>query len=233
MNILELESVCSGYNRTIIIRDITLSVPQGSITSILGRNGVGKSTLLKTIMGLVRIERGEMRYRGSSLIGLKPFEIANAGIAYTPQEEENSIFPDLTVSENLAIGLQPKFFRAAIKATLEYFPQLQSRQKQKAGTLSGGEKKMVILCRTMIRDPQLMFLDEISEGLQPSMILKVEEILSTINKEKKTTVVVVEQNVKFSLKVAKYYVIMNQGRIVENGAIGEGAKETIEKHLVI
>ena len=231
MSVLELKQVSSGYNRTIIIRDINISVEQGNIVCILGRNGVGKSTLLKTIMGVLPAKTGEICFKGNSLTGLKPFQIARTGIAYAPQELP--IFPNLTVFENLAIGFQAKNAMETAGQALEYFPQLKDRLKQQAGTLSGGETKMLIVCRAIMGKPELLLLDEVTEGLQPSVVNTINNTLYTINKEKGTTMVIVEQNLSFAKQIAQDYVIMNQGTIVESGTINDQSLEIIESHLVL
>ncbi len=231
MSVLELKQVSSGYNRTIIIRDINISVEQGNIVCILGRNGVGKSTLLKTIMGVLPAKTGEVCFKGNSLTGLKPFQIARTGIAYAPQELP--IFPNLTVFENLAIGFQAKNAMETAEQALEYFPQLKDRLKQQAGTLSGGETKMLIVCRAIMGKPELLLLDEVTEGLQPSVVNTINNTLYTINKEKGTTMVIVEQNLSFAKQIAQDYVIMNQGTIVESGTINDQSLEIIKSHLVL
>ncbi len=231
MSILEVKSLSSGYKRTIIIRNINFSVDKGRIVCILGRNGVGKSTLLKTIMGVVPAVEGEIFYKDISLKGLKPFQITRKGIAYVPQEA--AIFPNLTLTENLAIGFSAKNFNEAKDKTLIYFPQLKDHLKQKAGTLSGGETKMLVVCRAIMGHPKLLILDEVTEGLQPSIVNTILETLHSINKEQGTTIIFVEQNLSFARQIAQDYIIMNQGIIVESGLINDQCLENIESHLVL
>jgi branched-chain amino acid transport system ATP-binding protein len=234
LKILELRSVSSGYGTTEIICDISLSVANGKIMCILGRNGAGKTTLLKTIVALLPIRKGEILYKESSIVGRKPYEISRAGIVYAPQGDENAIFPNLNVIDNLCMGLPRKALKEeAVETLLEYFPVLIKRRTQKAGTLSGGEKKMLILFRTLIRKPQLMLLDEITEGIQPLLINTIENVILSANRNNRTTVLIIEQNVNFTLRMAHNFAVMKQGFIAEYGKVSEDARAKIEKHMVI
>ncbi|NMB40770.1 MAG: ABC transporter ATP-binding protein [Firmicutes bacterium] len=231
MTSLEIKNLHSGYNDTIIIREINLAVEQGEILCILGRNGMGKSTLLKTVMGVIRAKEGEINYRGISIKGLQPFEIARRGIGYAPQEA--AIFANLTVRENLAIGFPQKTFTREAKKALGYFPHLKERLSQKAGTLSGGETKMLIACRALMGNHDLILFDEVTEGVQPSIVSDIQEALYNVNKKNNTTIIIVEQNVTFAKEIAQNYVIMSQGSIVEKGSGKEWDMDRIEKYIVI
>ncbi|MGG1663344.1 ABC transporter ATP-binding protein [Brevibacillus sp. NRS-1366] len=231
--ILQVKKLTAGYERTVIIRDIDLEVNHGSIMCLLGRNGVGKSTLLKTIMGVNPKMNGEIKFGEHDLEGYKSFQVAKSGVAYAPQEA--AIFPKLTIEQNLLVGfpLKKQSLLEACEDAFRYFPILKQRLNQYAGTLSGGEQKMLLLARAMIRSPKLMLLDEITEGVQPSVIEKMNEALVFINKMQGTTVLLIEQNVHFALRIADSYAVMNQGRIIDKGIIDTETRSKVEEYLVI
>lgn len=233
MTVLELDNICSGYGKTVIIRDVNLSLEQGKILCVLGRNGVGKSTLLKTIMGELSKESGEIRFEKERVNDLKPFQITKLGVAYAAQE--NPIFPQLTVQQNLTVGISKgrKMYLELLEDAFSVFPVLKERLNQRAGTLSGGEKKMLLMARTMIRAPKLILLDEITEGVQPSVIDRIVNALSLLKEKSGTTILLVEQNVDFAFRIADYYAVMNQGTLQDYGAVDIKLKGEIEKSLAI
>jgi ABC-type branched-subunit amino acid transport system ATPase component len=228
---LEISKLTSGYHKTTILRELDFVVPEGSITCLLGRNGVGKSTLMKTVMGLLPVASGSIKIGNESMHHLKPFQIAKKGVAYGPQEA--AIFPQLTVEQNLSI-LGHSMKSDHMKEIFKFFPRLSERLDQKAGTLSGGEQKMLIVTRALLSSPKLMLLDEVSEGVQPSMVDNIGQAIMWANKTFKTTVLVVEQHLEFSLGISNFYAVMNNGSIVDEGVVTENETiNQVKKYMVI
>lgn len=215
-----------------ICRNINLTIEEGKALCLLGRNGVGKTTLLQTIMGLNPTVEGEARLEKDLITGLKPFQIANFEVAYAPQTL--GVFPELTVEQNLKIGQSKKKRSSSndLKEVFDHFPIIKERLKQRAGTLSGGETKMLIMSRCILRNPKLLVLDEITEGVQPSIVETISEAIKQLI-QKGTTILIVEQNVNFALAVSDTYAVMNQGEIIEVGEIDADTKSRVEKHLTL
>jgi ABC-type branched-subunit amino acid transport system ATPase component len=219
---LDITGLSSGYGEAIVLRDVSLTIRPGEISALLGKNGMGKSTLLKTILGFLRAKTGSIKLFGEDITALPTHLIARKTIAYTPQEQ--TLFQDLTVEENLRLGLRDeKGLSDGIARVSGYFPIIGQRLKQKAGTLSGGEQKMLIVSRALLGNPRLMLIDEISEGLQPSMIQRLTEILLAERKRTGMAIFVVEQNVPFAFSVADRYAVLKIGEIADEGAAGNAA----------
>jgi branched-chain amino acid transport system ATP-binding protein len=209
---LRCESLSSGYDGALVVQDIALSVKTGEVFGILGKNGMGKSTLLKTLIGLVEPSMGRVHVNGNEVTGSKPYRIARLGVAYVPQEA--AIFQDLTVEENLKLVVSsPKALSSAFEEINDYFPVIPTRRKQLAGTLSGGEQKMLLMTRALAIKPMLMLVDEVSEGLQPSMVGKFSRLFSDISRKNGTTVLLVEQNVGLLGQVAARVALLKSGQI--------------------
>ncbi len=230
---LTIDKVSSGYGETTVLWDVKFDVKEGSITCLLGFNGAGKSTLLKTIMGLLPILKGDIHFRGESLRNINPHSIALKGIAYAPQD--TALFPSLTVEENLRVAYRKNGdFTLALQTALEPFPVLLERRNQRAGTLSGGEQKMLFLARALLVSPQLILLDEISEGVQPTILHSIRSTLQSVNEQESTTILLVEQNIDFALRLSDYYLVMKQGRIVAKGIVdSEETRHEIEHTLLV
>jgi ABC-type branched-subunit amino acid transport system ATPase component len=229
---LIVKDLRSGYGQTIVLWDVSFQVRSGSITALLGLNGAGKTTLLKTIMGVLPVQQGDVLFNDQSLKGLDPYKIARNKIAYAPQDA--ALFPDLTTEENLRVAFRKngQDFEKAFNSAIEYFPVLAERRNQKAGTLSGGEQKMLFFARALLVSPDLILLDEITEGLQPSVIERVQKAMKGINEVTKTTIFLVEQHISFALSIADHFLVMRQGKIVAQGdANEENIKERIEQVL--
>jgi len=226
---LEIKNLTAGYGKTMVLRNLSINVEKGEIICVLGRNGVGKSTLLKSIMGVVPVSEGQITYQAEDLTNKPSHMIAQKGLAYAAQEA--AIFPELTVEQNLIVGSK-SIDKSILDDVYEIFPILSQRLRQKAGTLSGGEKKMLLMARSMIRNSNLLILDEITEGVQPSIIDRIQQAL-TLLKTKGTSVLLVEQNVDFALKVADKYALMNNGEIIEFDSVENAVKEKIESNLAI
>ncbi len=225
---LQIGDLHAFYGKSHILHGVHLSVAQGEIVSLLGRNGVGRSTTIKAVMGQVTA-RGSIVFRGEQLIGMKPFEIARKGLGYVP--EDRAIFPDLTVRQNLMLGMknsQPGG-RWAMEDMFELFPCLKERIDTAAGVLSGGEQQMLTLCRTLMGDPQLVMIDEPTEGLAPKIVDQVATFLAEI-KQRGISILLVEQKLAIALDISQRLYVMGHGRIVFEGTPREfGLDATVRK----
>ncbi|UWE15008.1 branched-chain amino acid ABC transporter ATP-binding protein [Herbaspirillum huttiense] len=228
---LVLDGITSGYRASVVLRGVSLDIAQGEAVALLGKNGMGKSTLLKTIMGYLGKQAGAIHLHGRNITHLSPHRIARQGVAYAAQE--NALFAELSIGDNLRLGLaQPALFEERFAAVEPLFPVFRSRLQQYAGTLSGGEQKMLLLARALMMRPSVILLDEITEGLQPSVIDRLANALQEERRQHGTTLLLVEQNVPFALQVADRYLIIKQGELVEEGpAKREGAAELVFGHL--
>ena len=227
---LTVEAVTAGYGATTVLRDVSLAVPEGAITALLGRNGVGKTTLLRTAAGFIAPNAGRILLGGVPLVGLPPHGVARSGLCYVAQEK--ALFADMTVAENLRLGLpSDRLYRARLPGLEPHFPVLLQRLGQKAGTLSGGEQKMLLVSRAILARPRLLLLDEISEGLQPSVVGRLAAVLAAQRREHGTAMLLVEQNVAFALSLADQFAVLTSGLIVERGSTGDApAVAQIDRH---
>jgi branched-chain amino acid transport system ATP-binding protein len=230
---LVIERLEGGYGESPVLRGVSLDVRPAEIFAILGKNGMGKTTLLKTVIGLLPARSGRTVVLGHDVTGWPPYRITRLGVSYVPQEK--SIFQDLSVEENLRLALrEPTDYRERFDRVARWFPVLAARQRQRAGTLSGGEQKMLLIGRALLTRPCLVLVDEITEGLQPAMITRLREVLTEERRVNGTTIVLVEQNVGFALALADRYAVLKVGTVVETGpAADPGARENVERHLVI
>src|SRR6056297_1057117 len=230
---LEIANLNAGYGETPILRDVAFSVDDGEIVGIVGRNGVGKTTLLKSIMGLLDPETGSITYNGEALTGKSPDEHAKRSIGYVPQGRD--VFPDLTVEENLLIGESVGVDDETLyDQVYEYFPILEERATQNAGTMSGGQQQMLAIGRALVGDPDLLLVDEPSEGVQPSIVQSITEDLKQINAEFDTTILFVEQNLSVIQGLAERCYAIDHGTIVDEitgDAVSE--REQLEEYLVV
>ena len=213
--ILEVRDLHAFYGQSHILHGVDLSVNEGEIVSLLGRNGVGRSTLCKAIMGLVR-PQGLVRYRGKDIAGLRSDLVARAGIGYVP--EDRQVFPTLTVRQNLELGLKRagKFGRWTFDDVFRLFPNLAARQNNPAGVLSGGEQQMLTMCRTLMGDPDLVLIDEPTEGLAPLLVEQVGVLLAEIA-SRGVAILLVEQKLTIALKISHRLYVMGHGKIVFEG----------------
>jgi urea transport system ATP-binding protein len=228
---LELDGVSSGYGEAVVVRDVALDIRPGEIFALLGKNGMGKSTLLKTVMGFLPIRSGTIRMSGEDVTGQPPHRIARRAIAYTPQEQ--ALFQDLSVEENLQLAVRDEGrLRAGLQRLGEIFPFISQRLRQRAGTLSGGEQKMLLIARVLMSAPRLVLVDEITEGLQPSVIQKLAAVLLAERERAGTAMLLIEQHVTFALEVADRYAVLKLGEIVDRGTVVDaGVVPRITAHL--
>jgi branched-chain amino acid transport system ATP-binding protein len=214
---LEIRNIDSGYGRSQVLFDVNMAVPWRGGVALLGRNGAGKTTLMKTIMGELAALGGEMVFDGRKITRMRTEERVRMGIGYVPQE--HAVFARLSVKDNLAVGALANPKPGAIDRVLEIFPKLGQRLEQPAGTLSGGERKMLAISRAMLSEPQLLLLDEPTEGVWIGVIEEITERL--IELSKKIAVIVVEQHLDLALRVADYAYVLDRGRVALQGAAGE------------
>jgi branched-chain amino acid transport system ATP-binding protein len=211
--LLELDDVHAYYGKSHILQGVTLSVREGEIVSLLGRNGAGRSTAVKTVMGLVPAI-GRIAFRGERIDGLAPHRIARLGLGYVP--EDRAIFPSLTVHENLLLGVKDAAGRWSFDDVYTLFPMLRERRNAPGGVLSGGEQQMLTICRTLMGDPALIMVDEPTEGLAPRLVGRVRELLERIA-ARGVAILLIEQKLTIALAIAHRVYVMGHGRIVFEG----------------
>ena len=221
--LVTVEGIHTYYGKSHILHGVSLEVGPGEVVGLLGRNGVGKSTTLKTVMGLVRPSQGEIRYEGRAITGLAPHRLARLGIGYVP--EDRRIFRLLTVMENLRTGLDREGVtedkrRALLDKVFTYFPVLAERRNQAGGTLSGGEQQMLAIARAMMLEPKIILLDEPTEGLMPRMVSQIRQIIDVLHNEG-VAILLVEQNVPLTLEASQRLYIMEKGTVRHHCATSE------------
>jgi len=213
---LTVSALNQYYGGSHILRDIAFEAPAGKVTALLGRNGVGKTTLLKTLMGLVPAATGAVRFEDRDITRSAPYERARAGIGYVPQGRE--IFPRLSVEENLLMGLAPAPRGASVPGRIyELFPVLKSMLRRRGGDLSGGQQQQLAIGRALAMNPRLLILDEPTEGIQPSIIKDIERVIRSLAAEGRMAILLVEQYYDFARSLADHYLVMERGEIVQRG----------------
>tara|TARA_B100000780_G_scaffold11521_1_gene7935 strand:- start:1657 stop:2370 length:714 start_codon:yes stop_codon:yes gene_type:complete len=233
--ILKLKNVSSGYGEIKILKNISLDLNEGEILGILGRNGMGKSTLIKTISGLIKPYEGSIFFKDQNITSSESFQKAKYGI--TTVIQGRGIFSDLTVFENLIFGKiasgEKKINK--IEEVFNYFPKLKERIKQKAGTLSGGEQQMLAIGRGLMTNPVLFLLDEPSDGIMPKLIHEIGDTILKINKEQKLSFIIVEQNLNLIRKTTQRYIVLEKGEVVKQGITNDIIKDKniIDKYLSV
>jgi branched-chain amino acid transport system ATP-binding protein len=234
MALLELNDVHTYYGAIHALRGVTLSIDEGEIVTLIGANGAGKSTTLRTISGLLKPRQGEINLRGSSIVGMRPHQVVGLGICQSP--EGRRVFARMTVHENLEMGAFSRTdtsgFAADFERVYTLFPRLRERTAQQAGTLSGGEQQMLAMGRALMAAPRILLLDEPSMGLAPILVEQIFEIITTINKSG-TTVLLVEQNALMALSVANRGYIMQTGEIVLTGDAASLSKNPAVKEAYL
>jgi branched-chain amino acid transport system ATP-binding protein len=214
--LLEASNIETFYGPIMAIRGVSFVVPRGGIVTILGANGAGKTTILRTVSGVMDPQKGSVTFEGQPIHGLDPDKVMRRGLVHVPEGRE--VFPLLTVRENLRMGAFTRHDTAAIAADLEsvfeYFPVLRARAEQRAGSLSGGEQQMLAISRALMARPKMMLLDEPSLGLAPRLVKEIFEIIGRINRERGVTVLLVEQNANMALNLADFGYVLEVGRIV-------------------
>lgn len=229
---MKVSSLTSAYGQSTILWGTSLEVKKGTVTTVMGRNGVGKTTLLKTIMGIVPPKDGTIEYNGEEVTKLPAFKKSRMGIAYVPQGRE--IIPKLTVYENLKLGLEAVSDRKAKIPEDEIyalFPILKDFRNRLGGNLSGGQQQQLAIARALTGRPSLLLLDEPTEGIQPSISQEIGQILKTLARERGISVLLVEQKIDFASPVTDYYYFMSRGAVVSQGSAEEMSMEELQNHI--
>ena len=233
MSVLAIKGLNQFYGGSHTLWDVDLDVPQGSRTCLMGRNGMGKTTLLKCVMGLLPATSGEITFDGHNLRQLTADARARIGIGFVPQGRE--IFPQLTVEENLRVGLgiRKNGLRAIPDQIFELFPVLKSMLRRRGGDLSGGQQQQLAIGRALVLEPKLLILDEPTEGIQPNIVHEIGDIILKLNREAGVTVLLVEQKLPFARRVASEYRILEKGRCVAGGPIASLTDDVVHAHLSV
>ena len=229
---LKVDKLNQYYGGSHILRDVCFELPSGKVTALLGRNGVGKTTLLRTLMGLVPAKTGDVVFDGRSIAGAKPFERARAGIGYVPQGRE--IFPRLTVEENLRMGLATRPRGARVPERIfEMFPVLRQMTGRRGGDLSGGQQQQLAIGRALAMGPKLLILDEPTEGIQPSIIKDIERAIRALAATGDMAILLVEQYYDFARSLADQYIVMERGEILKKGAGADMERDGVRALLAV
>lgn len=230
---LAVKKLNQFYGGSHTLWDVDLSVPEGSLMCIMGRNGMGKTTLLKCIMGLLKTSAGSINFNGRDLESSPAEERARIGIGYVPQGRE--IFSHLTVEENLKVGLgvRKNGVRSIPERIYDLFPVLKKMLKRKGGDLSGGQQQQLAIGRALVLEPRLLILDEPTEGIQPNIVHEIGDIVLKLNKEQGLSVLLVEQKLPFARRVADTFCILSNGRQVASGKMSELTDEIVRVHLSV
>ena len=233
MNLLSIQGLNQSYGGSRTLWDIDIDVQVGSRMCLMGRNGMGKTTLLKCVMGMIPVVSGRIKYEEADLLAGPADRRARLGIGYVPQGRE--IFPQLTVQENLEVGLAARRDgrREIPGQVFELFPVLQQMLGRRGGDLSGGQQQQLAIGRALVLSPKLLILDEPTEGLQPNIVQEIGDIIIKLNSEAGVTVMLVEQKLLFARKVASEFLILEKGRCVAGGAIDELTDEHVREHLAV
>ncbi len=235
---LRCEALNVFYGESHILRDISIDVPAGQVVCLMGRNGVGKTTLLKTIMGLLKPQTGHVYLHDEDVTGKSPDQRVGRGIAYVPQGRE--LFPHLTVEENLRLGFEArqapqdsKTAESAYDEVYTLFPALPALLSRPGGVLSGGQQQQVAIARALLTQPKLLLLDEPTEGIQPSIVIDIERVIEGFKNQRRFAILLVEQYFEFAARLADTVVLMAKGAVVASGPVSELTEETVKQHLVV
>lgn len=231
---IELNDVHVSYGKSKVINGVDFSMETTDKVALLGRNGVGKTTLMKGMIGILPFESGTMKFEGEVMNKKSAFQRSSAGIAYVPQGRE--IIPDFTVRENLELGgisLKSSQVKDRIEEVLEYFPALKVHFIRKGGVLSGGLQQQLALSRALMSHPKVLLLDEPTEGIQPNVVSEIADILNRVHEDLNVGIILVEQNMNFAFKICDSYVLMQKGAIVSRGAKSELTDDIVKKYLAV
>ena len=233
MPFLEVREIDTFYGASHVLHSLSLSMERGAIECILGRNGVGKTTLLRSVIGLTPPRRGAIIFKGSDITRMRVNQRARFGIGYVPQGRE--IFPDISVIDNLRLGLVARSdgMTRVPDEIFDFFPMLRLLVDRPGGLLSGGEQQQLAIARALCGNPELLLLDEPTEGIQPSVVEEIERILRRIHQEKKVTILLVEQKLDFAKNVAQEFTIMVKGRVAREADIRSLTDEVVREYLTI
>jgi urea transport system ATP-binding protein len=230
---LSVQQLNAGYGESIILRGVSLAVKPGQVVCLLGRNGVGKTTVMKSIMGVLKARKGTVSYKEADLTKREPGERAKTGIGYVPQGRE--IFPQLTVYENVLLGLEARTdgLRTVPEAAVEKFPVLPSMYARRGGDLSGGQQQQLAFARALASDPDLLLLDEPCEGIQPSIVDDIRDVIRAIKADGKTAILLAEQSLEFVRSVGDYFYILDKGQIAWEGTVEQLDEDVVKQYLTV
>jgi urea transport system ATP-binding protein len=229
---LELNDIDAFYGNSRALQGINLSVGSGEFLSVLGRNGVGKTTLMRSILGLMDRTTGRLVLDGTDISALRTHQRAKAGIAYVPQGR--GILPRFTVRENLMLGtLAAKTSNGIEDWVIELFPVLRDFLNRYGGNLSGGQQQQLAIARALLAQPKVMLLDEPTEGIQPNIVEQIEDVIMRLNRERGITMILVEQNVGFARRASNRFALLEKGRVVAKGAITELTEDLVQQHMAV
>ena len=230
---LQVQAIHTYYGTSHILHGVSLEIGDRELYAVLGRNGAGKTTLLRSITGVNPPKSGSITLDGADITRIKPHQRAKIGISYVPQGRE--IIADITAAENIFVALLGKGRKAkkVPEFVFEYFPALKPLMNLKGGVLSGGQQQQLAIARALVQEPKLLLMDEPTEGLQPSVVEEIDSIIKRIPKERGCAVLLVEQNLDFVRDITQEFSILETGRIVANGNIGELTTEIVERHLAV
>lgn len=230
--VLEIRNLDAYYGESIILRNVRMKVDEGQVVCLLGRNGVGKSTLLKSVMGLVHTPCGSVNFDGQDIIKKPTYYRARKGIGYVPQGRD--IFPQLTVYENLLLGMEVCGGKGKIEDRIfDLFPVLKTMLKRKGGDLSGGQQQQLAIARALVSNPKLLVLDEPTEGIQPSIIQDIARVAKQLKAQGGISILIVEQYLEFVMDVSDYYYVMEKGSIVMEGLTKDINQEAVQKRIAV
>jgi len=230
---LDVKNLQVNYGESVIVNDVSLSVPSGQVVCLMGRNGMGKTTLMKALMGTLRAKQGKIILDDKDITNRPSHLRAQMGIGYVPQGR--GIFPYLTVYENLLMGFEAASDKrvdlARVDEMYAIFPVLKDMRKRVAGTLSGGQQQQLAIARALVRKPKLLLLDEPTEGIQPSIMHQIEEVIFNLRNAGDMAILLVEQFIDFALAIANHYYVIQTGHIVASGPVQEFNQETVKEYL--
>ena len=231
--LLSARDLRAGYGAGDVLQGVSLEVGQGEIVAVMGRNGVGKSTLMKALIGLLPLRGGAIALSGEDLTGRSADRRAKRGVGYVPQGRE--IFPKLTVYENLLLGLEASTEKKKRipEEIYQYFPILKEFAKRNGGDLSGGQQQQLAIARALVANPSFLLLDEPTEGIQPNIVAEIQEVIRTIKKKGQTSMILVEQNLEFAKNVADYIYVIDHGTVVYEGSTKDINEEKVKQYLSV
>jgi urea transport system ATP-binding protein len=232
---LSIQNISVNYGESRILNNIHMEIPTGQVVCLLGRNGVGKTTLMKSIIGLLKPHQGEMRLEGEAITRWSASQRARAGLGYVPQGR--GIFPRLTVYDNLLLGFEAvdsqRVDKESLEESFELFPVLKDMRRRLAGTLSGGQQQQLAFARILVRRPKILLLDEPTEGIQPSIMLEIENVILKLQAQGNMSILLVEQYLDFAISVGNYFYIMETGSIVMECPPAEFNEEQARSYLAV
>jgi urea transport system ATP-binding protein len=228
---LSLRDVSTSYGDAPVLHGVTLEVEAGQTIALMGRNGVGKTTLLRTVMGLLPVRGGSVHVDGTDVSRWPTDRRARGGLGYVPQGRD--IFPFLSVEENLRLGARGALAPGSLDEVLGFFPALSGMLRKKGGVLSGGEQQQLAIARALLGRPKVLLLDEPTEGIQPSVVQQIEGVIASLKEQRRMAILLIEQYLDFALRLADAFYVMEKGSIVTKGVVDHTTKDAIHRHMTV